>query len=119
MTSFIEENGANYGVYWICKALLIAPSTYCAHAAREANPDKAPTRAHHDMALEPEAERGWDQSYQVFGPRKVWRQFKREQASDPLNGGAADTTPGHPECGSWQAGRSDNEQHGVPCPKTR
>lgn len=81
MTSFIDENRAVYGVEPICKALPIAPSTYYTHAARKTDPDKIPARVRRDTGLEPEIRRVWDTNYQVYGPRKVWRQLKREQVS--------------------------------------
>ena len=79
MKTFIDEHRAVYGVEPICKLLPIAPSTYYAHAARQADPRRRPARAVRDTALMPEIERVWNENFQVYGVRKVWRQLRREQ----------------------------------------
>ena len=58
--------------------LPIAPSTYRVHAARRADPDKRPARARRDAALRVEIQRVFDENFQVYGVRKVWRQLGRE-----------------------------------------
>lgn len=58
--------------------LPIAPSTYHAHEARRRRPDEAPPRLMRDAALMPEIQRIFDENFQVYGVRKVWRQLKRE-----------------------------------------
>ena len=45
MVAFIEDHREEYGVEPICNVLPIAPSTYYAHKAREADPDLRPARA--------------------------------------------------------------------------
>jgi putative transposase len=75
---FIDEHREIYGVEPICRVLPIAPSTYRAHAARAADPDKRPDRARRDAALRPEIQRVWDENFRVYGVRKVWRQLNRE-----------------------------------------
>ncbi|MEO7008176.1 MAG: IS3 family transposase, partial [Caldimonas sp.] len=62
----------------ICKALPIAPSTYYAHAARKADPALRSRRAKTDEALIPQVQRVWDENFEVYGVRKVWRQLRRE-----------------------------------------
>ena len=62
----------------ICRVLPIAPSTYHADAARRANPDKLPARARRDAVLKVEIARVFEENFQVYGVRKVWRQLKRE-----------------------------------------
>ena len=57
----------------------IAPSTYYEHKAREAAPDRLPPRVRRDRELSDEIQRVWDENFQVYGARKVWRQLKREQ----------------------------------------
>jgi len=59
--------------------LPIAPSTYYEQKAREADPERLPPRTQHDMALTPEIRRVWDENFQVYGAKKVWRQLNREQ----------------------------------------
>lgn len=78
MRAFIDAHCDVYGVEPICKVLPIAPSTYYAHAARVANPELRPARARRDAALMPEIPRVWDENFQVYGVRKVWRQRGRE-----------------------------------------
>jgi transposase InsO family protein len=58
--------------------LEIAPSTHHAHEVRRRCPEKAPPRVKTDMALRPEIQRIYDQNFQVYGVRKVWRQMLRE-----------------------------------------
>jgi len=79
MVSFIDMHRNEYGVESICRQLPIAPSTYYEHKAREANPRRLPSRTRRDEALKPEIRRVWDEHFQVYGARKVWRQLNREQ----------------------------------------
>lgn len=80
MKAFIDEHRSVHGVEPICKVLPIAPSTYYEHAARERDPARAPERVQRDVALMPEIERVWNENFQVYGVRKVWRQLRRERA---------------------------------------
>jgi transposase InsO family protein len=78
MIAFIDDHRGVYGVEPICRELRIAPSTYHAHAARRADPSKAPPRARRDAVLCAEIRRVWEENFQVYGVRKVWRQLSRE-----------------------------------------
>lgn len=78
MIAFIDDHRAVHGVEPICKVLPIAPSTYRAHAARRADPAKAPARSRRDAELRGAIRRVWDENFQVYGVRKVWRQLRRE-----------------------------------------
>ena len=78
MTAFIDEHRDAYGVEPICKVLPIAPSTYYAQAARQADPELRSNRSWHDDALCGEIRRIWDENKQVYGVRKVWHQLLRE-----------------------------------------
>jgi transposase InsO family protein len=78
MIAFIDENRDEYGVEPICRTLPIAPSTYHAHDARRRHPERAPPRVVRDAALTPEIQRVYDENFQVYGVRKVWRQLNRE-----------------------------------------
>ncbi|MGR3435892.1 MAG: IS3 family transposase [Shimia sp.] len=78
MISFIDDHRAVYGVEPICRVLPIAPSTYYAHAARRADPDKQPVRARSDAALMIEIQRVFEANFCVYGVRKIWRQLARE-----------------------------------------
>jgi putative transposase len=55
------------------QGLPIAPSTYYAAISR---PPSA--RALRDEALKPKITRVYHANYSVYGPRRVWRQLKRE-----------------------------------------
>ena len=78
MIAFIDDHRGVYGVEPICKLLPIAPSTYHAHAARRADPGKAPTRVQRDQVLREEIRRVHEANFGVYGVRKVWRQLGRE-----------------------------------------
>ena len=78
MIAFIDDHREVHGVEPICKVLPIAPSTYHAHAAKRANPEKLSARARRDMALKPQIARVFVENFKVYGVRKVWRQLQRE-----------------------------------------
>jgi putative transposase len=78
MIGFIDDHRGAYGVEPICRVLKIAPSTYHAHDARRRRPDTAPPRVKRDAALSVEIRRVFDENFQVYGVRKVWRQLVRE-----------------------------------------
>jgi putative transposase len=78
MIAFIDTHRDAYGVEPICKVLPIAPSTYHAHAARRADPDRQPARMRRDAGLRREIRRVWEANFGAYGVRKVWRQLGRE-----------------------------------------
>ena len=78
MIAFIDDHRGAYGVEPICKVLLIAPSTYHAQAARRVDPSLLPARAKRDASLMPQIARVFEENFEVYGVRKVWRQLKRE-----------------------------------------
>ena len=78
MKAFIDEHRDAHGVEPICKVLPIAPSTYRAHAALCADPSRRSARAQRDAAMRCEIRRVWEENFQVYGVRKVWRQLLRE-----------------------------------------
>ena len=78
MVTFIDTHRADYGVEPICNALPIAPSTYYESKAREADPARLPARTRRDMGLLVDIQRVFDENFQVYGIRKVWRQLNRE-----------------------------------------
>jgi len=79
MIAFIDDHREVHGVEPICKVLPIAPSTYHAHVAKRANPEKLSARVRRDMALKPEIARVFAENFEVYGVRKVWRQLQRER----------------------------------------
>ena len=78
MKAFIEDHRDTYGVEPICKVLPIAPSTYRLHAARRVDPSRRSARAQRDETLTREIRRVWEENFQVYGGRKLWRQLQRE-----------------------------------------
>jgi transposase InsO family protein len=78
MIAFIDDHRGSHGVEPICEVLPIAPSTYHSHAARRAHPSLLPARAKRDASLMPQIVRVFDENFQVYGARKVWRQLRRE-----------------------------------------
>jgi hypothetical protein len=78
MIAFIDDHRGAHGVEPICKVLPIAPSTYHAHVAKRRDPAKLSARARQDARLKIEVRRVFDENFQVYGVRKVWRQLKRE-----------------------------------------
>ena len=80
MIAFIDDHREAHGVEPICKVLPIAPSTYHAHVAKRADPTRLSARAKRDAALKIEVRRVFEENFQVYGVRKVWRQLKRETA---------------------------------------
>jgi putative transposase len=75
MVSFIDQHRAEYGVEPICAQLPLAPSTYYERKAREAEPERAPPRVRRDVEISQEIQRVWDENFQVYGARKIWRQL--------------------------------------------
>ena len=78
MVSFIDEYRAAHGVESICAQLPIAPSTYYEHKVRQADPARLPPRVQRDIELSREIRRVYEENFQVYGARKVWRQLGRE-----------------------------------------
>jgi transposase InsO family protein len=78
MIAFIDEHRALHGVEPICRVLPIAPSTYHAHAAQRADPGKLPARVRRDITLKTDRQRVYEETFRVYGVRKVWRQLLRD-----------------------------------------
>jgi putative transposase len=78
MVSFINDHRAKYGVEPICANLPIAPSTFYEHKTREADPNRLPDRTKRDLELSVDIQRVWEENFQVYRVRKVWRQLNRE-----------------------------------------
>ncbi len=78
MIAFIDDHREVYGVEPICQVLAIAPSTYHAHAARRRDPSRRSARALRDSRLCQDIRRVWEENFQVYGVRKVWRQLTRD-----------------------------------------
>jgi transposase InsO family protein len=79
MVAFIDTHRVAHGVEPICAELPIAPSTYYAHKAGAAAPARLAPRVRRDRALSGEIRRVYEENFQVYGARKVWRQLNRER----------------------------------------
>jgi len=78
MVAFIDAHRERLGVESICTQLPIAPSVYYTHKGRQEDPTRLPPRRQRDEALGREIRRVYDENFQVYGARKVWRQLQRE-----------------------------------------
>ncbi len=78
MVSYIDAHRDRFGVESICRVLPIAPSTYHRHRQRHADSTRRSARAQRDATLRVEIQRVYDEHHQVYGPRKVWKQLRRE-----------------------------------------
>jgi putative transposase len=78
VVAFINDHRDQYGVEPICRVVPIAPSTYFHHQACRRDPTRRSARIQRDDQLRMEIQRVWDEQCQVYGPRKVWRQLRRE-----------------------------------------
>ena len=78
MVAFIDQHRDAYGVEPICAVLPIAPSTYFLRKAQQQDATMRSPRRQRDDELRAAIQRIWDEHEQVYGPRKVWRQLRRE-----------------------------------------
>jgi transposase InsO family protein len=79
MVAFIDDHREKFGVEPICAVLPIAPSVYYEHKVWQRAPERRPARAQRDEGLCEHVRRVWDENKEVYGPRKVWKQMKREK----------------------------------------
>jgi putative transposase len=70
---YIDAHRERFGVEPICDVVQVAPSTY--YSARNRPPCR---RRITDEKLKLEIRRVFEGNYEVYGPRKVWRQLNRE-----------------------------------------
>ena len=78
MISFVDAYREEHGVEPVCRVLQSAPSNYHEHVRRRSEPETAPPRVRRDMELMKEIKRVFEENFQVYGYRKVWRQMQRE-----------------------------------------
>jgi transposase InsO family protein len=78
MATFIDQHRDTYGVEPIYAVLPIAPSTYFLRKAQQQDATKRSARAQRDDELRAAIQRVWDDNDEVYGPRTVWRQLRRE-----------------------------------------
>jgi putative transposase len=79
MVAFIDDHRQKFGVEPISRVLPIAPSVYYEHQLWQRAPERRPARAQRDEGLCEHVRRVWNENRQVYGPRKVWKQLKREK----------------------------------------
>lgn len=77
MVAFIDAHRTTVGVEPICAVLPIAPSTYYRHRQRQADPTRRSARAQRDAELRVLIQQVFDAHWQVYGPRKVWKELRR------------------------------------------
>ncbi len=78
MVAFVDQFRNMYGVEPICAVLPIAPSTYFLRKAQQQDPTMRSARAQRDDELRAAIQRVWNDNQQVYGPRKVWKQLRRD-----------------------------------------
>ena len=78
MVAYIDDHRERFGVEPICAVLPIAPSTYFLHKAQQRDPAIRSARAQRDDELRVAIRRVWDANHQVYGPKKVWKELRRE-----------------------------------------
>lgn len=79
MVRYITDHRERFGVEPICAVLPIAPSTYFRMRAQQQDETKRCARAKRDAELRVLIRRVYEESFGgVYGPRKVWKQLRRE-----------------------------------------
>jgi transposase InsO family protein len=78
MVRYITDHRERFGVEPICAVLPIAPSTYFRVRAQQHDASTRCARAKRDDELCVLIQRVYDDNFGVYGPRKVWRQLRRE-----------------------------------------
>ncbi len=78
MVTFIDQHRATYGVEPLCAVLPIAPSTYFLQKRQQATPTTRSPRRQRDDDLRAAIQRVWDDNDRAYGPRKVWKQLRRD-----------------------------------------
>ena len=78
MVRFIDDHRDAHGIESICAVVPIAPSTYFLHKAQQRDRQQRSARGRRDDELRAAIQRVWDANQQVYGPRKVWKQLRRD-----------------------------------------
>ena len=69
--SFIDSHREELGIEPICRELAVAPSSYHKHAACLADPGKRCARARRDDEIKEQIKRVHDDSFGLYGTRKL------------------------------------------------
>lgn len=75
----IDEPRKTFGVEPMCSVLQVSPSAYRRHAARLRDRSRQSACAIRDEALIVQIRPVWQENYEVYGVRKIWRQMLRER----------------------------------------
>src|SRR2546423_12416339 len=78
MTVFVDAHRQEYGVEPICRLLEIAPSAYHERVRKRREPRRRSAREQRDDVLKPEILRVFNENFEVYGERKIWRQMREE-----------------------------------------
>src|SRR5512133_1547252 len=78
MVAFIDHHREALGVESICKTLQFAPSAYYERKRQSADPTLRSPRRKTDETLRTAIRCVWEDNFQAYGARKVWRQLRRE-----------------------------------------
>lgn len=78
MVRYITDHREIFGVEPICAVLPIAPSTYFRVRAQQQDLTTRSARAKRDDELRGAIQRVHAENFAVYGPRKVWKQLRRE-----------------------------------------
>lgn len=76
--AFIDAHRGELGIEPICRELAVAPSSYHEHAVRLADPGRRSARAQRDDGIKEQIRRVHDDSFGLYGTRKVWHQLRRK-----------------------------------------
>src|SRR6266550_487192 len=76
MTAFVDAHRQEYGVEPICRLLEIAPSAYHERVRKRREPRRRSAREQRDDVLKPEILRVFNENFEVYGVRKIWRQMR-------------------------------------------
>ena len=78
MVAFIDQHRDIYGVEPICAVLPIAPSTYFLRKAQQQDPDSGRRARVGTTTFAPRFNACGTRTSKSYGPRKVWKQLRRE-----------------------------------------
>ena len=105
MVTFIDAHRGAYGVEPICAELPIAPATYHAHKARQADPTRRPARSVRDAELKREICRVWTEHHGVLRfPQGVAAVAAGGLCRCTVHRRAVDGRTAAARCGAWPAG---------------
>ncbi len=75
MTTFVDTYRDRFDIETICVVIGFPPSTYYAAGKRAEQPSR---RAQRDAELIPLIRQVWEDSNQLYGARKIWKQLRRD-----------------------------------------